>query len=122
MHFEARADNGGDGVGSSNVPLRGGKGTLFEGGVRVPAFVSGPLVPAGVVSHDLFHITDWLPTLSDVAGVDVSHLHIDGQNQWNVIRYEHKTQQSEEKLELIIKNSVISTEIVILLCLYTLAC
>ena len=42
-------DNGGhlmsfDGTsfGSSNYPLRGGKLTLWEGGVRVPAFITGP--------------------------------------------------------------------------------
>jgi len=65
------SDNGGspEGLGSyaghSNYPLRSGKTTLFEGGVRVPAFVSGPLVKhlAGKENHGMFHVTDWFPTL-----------------------------------------------------------
>eukprot|EP00660_Eupelagonema_oceanica_P011203 gene11203-23910_t len=42
------SDNGGPlPQGNSNHPLRGGKHTFFEGGVRVAAFVSGPLIPRG---------------------------------------------------------------------------
>eukprot|EP00494_Astrolonche_serrata_P034183 UN34452 len=33
------------GCGGSNAPLRGGKGTNWEGGVRVPGFVSGGILP-----------------------------------------------------------------------------
>merc|ERR1719231_687954 len=50
--------------GGSNWPLRGSKGYLFEGGVRVPAFIHAPrYVPAGVTYEGIFHISDWLPTL-----------------------------------------------------------
>ena len=52
----------------SNYPLRGQKGYLFDGGFRVPAFVHSPLIPParrGVEYGELFHITDWLPTLLD---------------------------------------------------------
>lgn len=40
------SDNGGPLDHCTNEPLRGGKHTFFEGGVRVMAFVSGPLIPA----------------------------------------------------------------------------
>ena len=50
--------------GGSNWPLRGSKGYLFEGGVRVPAFIHAPrYVPAGATYDGIFHISDWLPTL-----------------------------------------------------------
>ena len=48
---------------------------MYEGGVRVPGFVHSPLLPAsvrGTVSHELFHVTDWLPTLCHVAGAETS--------------------------------------------------
>ena len=48
--------------GANNYPLRGGKGTDFEGGVRTAAFVSGGFLPQsvrGTVSHEMIHVTDW---------------------------------------------------------------
>lgn len=65
------SDNGGapNGLmsyaGQSNYPLRSGKTTLYEGALRVPAFVSGPLVKhlAGKENHGMFHVSDWFPTL-----------------------------------------------------------
>ena len=71
------SDNGGNQagvrIGASNWPLRGAKGEIWEGGVRVPAFIWGGKnvgVPAGVNSTDLVHIMDWMPTLLNVAGGD----------------------------------------------------
>ena len=60
------SDNGGAiSHGASNWPLRGTKGTLFEGGTRAVTFLHGPgvLGRAGHVSSTLVHITDWMPTL-----------------------------------------------------------
>lgn len=56
----------------SNLPLRAGKGHLYEGGVRVPLIVSWPgVVPAGVVSSAVTVNTDFLPTLAAIAGTSV---------------------------------------------------
>ena len=57
------SDNGGPQYwGANNHPLRGGKGTDFQGGVRTAAFVAGGLLPPsvrGTVLHDPIHIADW---------------------------------------------------------------
>lgn len=61
-HTGGSVDDGGN-----NLPLRGGKRTLFEGGVRVPAFLHSPLLPRSAVGGtytNLVHVSDWLPTLT----------------------------------------------------------
>jgi arylsulfatase A-like enzyme len=50
-------------------PLRGLKGSLHEGGVRVPAIVRWTgRIPAGMVSERVTGFEDWLPTLLELAG------------------------------------------------------
>ncbi len=53
---------------ASNAPLRGQKGDLYEGGIRVPTLVSWPaeLKPSKIDTPT--HITDWMPTLTAIAG------------------------------------------------------
>jgi len=53
-----------------NIPFRGEKGTTWEGGFRVPAFVRWPGVikPGPVVNAVMSH-EDWLPTFLAAAGV-----------------------------------------------------
>ena len=56
------------GVGS-NRPLRGGKGSTWEGGMREPFLAWGPgLVPAGATCDELCCTLDLLPTLARLAG------------------------------------------------------
>jgi len=52
-----------------NGPLRGWKGTLYEGGVRVPmiARLPGRIAP-GSVAHEPVHVVDLYPTLAELAG------------------------------------------------------
>ncbi|MEN0061040.1 MAG: sulfatase-like hydrolase/transferase [Myxococcota bacterium] len=45
------------------------KGTVAEGGVRVPMVVTGPGVPQGEVSDALISVVDLWPTLADLAGL-----------------------------------------------------
>lgn len=76
------SDNGGPlpGEVTDNGPLRGSKGTLFEGGVRVPAVIAwqGKIKP-GSVSEQPMHIADLYPTLLGIAGVSLKQQHpIDG--------------------------------------------
>ena len=75
---------GGDAVGARNWPLRGGKHSIWEGGVRATAFVSGfGLRKTGREYQGLMHGADWLPTLGEVAGYDLQGtLPLDGVSQW----------------------------------------
>ena len=59
------SDNGGMPFGGGfNYPFRGSKGTYYDGGVRVPAFVYGPkYFPKSFQHNHLFHIADFVPTL-----------------------------------------------------------
>jgi len=79
------SDNGpflsyGEHAGSA-APLREGKLTTFEGGVRVPCLVRWPgQVPAGRISDTPFMAIDWLPTLTELVGGQPSKLKIDGRS------------------------------------------
>jgi arylsulfatase A len=52
----------------NNHPLRAGKQSLYEGGIRVPFIVRGPGVKPGSVSHEPVAGYDLLPTFYDLAG------------------------------------------------------
>ena len=52
-----------------NTPFRGQKGTIYEGGFRVPALIRWPgKVPAGKVENGIFASLDWFPTFVAAAG------------------------------------------------------
>jgi arylsulfatase A-like enzyme len=54
---------------TDNTPLRGGKGTLYEGGIRVPFIVRWPgVVPAGATSDVPVAHIDVYPTFLDIVG------------------------------------------------------
>jgi arylsulfatase A-like enzyme len=67
----------------NNLPLRGWKGDVYEGGIRVPAVASWPgVLPAGLSEVPL-HIVDWMPTLCALTGCTPGKdLAWDGTNVW----------------------------------------
>lgn len=64
---------------NSHADLRDGKGTLYEGGVRVPTIVRWPgKVAAGSISQRITGFEDWMPTLATLGGTSVESSLIDG--------------------------------------------
>ncbi len=83
------SDNGGPNPGkvTDNGPLRGGKGSIYEGGVRVCAFATWPgRIPGGRVIDEPLHAVDWYPTLLNLAGGSLEQkLPLDGRDIWPVL-------------------------------------
>lgn len=75
---------------TSNLPLRAGKGHLYEGGVRVPFIVRWPqVVPAASVSSAVITLTDIYPTLLAAGNLPLHpEQHIDGENFLPALRGE----------------------------------
>jgi arylsulfatase A-like enzyme len=78
------SDNGGlstsEGSPTSNVPLRAGKGWMYEGGIREPMIIRAPALTApGSVSAEPVISTDFYPTLLELAGLPPRpQQHLDG--------------------------------------------
>lgn len=66
------SDNGSGGGGRSG--LRGGKGSVWEGGIRVPLIIRGPDVPSNSWCHTPVIGYDFLPTFCELAGLSASSL------------------------------------------------
>ena len=87
--FIFSSDNGGPqpGVVTDNGKFRAGKGTLYEGGVRVAAFMTwdGRIKPGSTVTEPL-HAVDLYPTLLQLAGAKVDQkLPLDGKDAWSTV-------------------------------------
>ncbi|MGY6647991.1 sulfatase-like hydrolase/transferase [Wenyingzhuangia sp. IMCC45574] len=66
------SDNGGM---FSNRPLTGKKGNLTEGGIRVPLIFRYPgVIPENSITNQAVHCIDFLPTLAEFTGADISGL------------------------------------------------
>ena len=91
--------------GGLNAPLRSGKFTTFEGGVRVPAFMldfSSQYSRPGQEVKQLVHISDWLPTF--LSWANRSHLappSLDGLDQSEALSSPSKVVRKEMVLEMV---------------------
>ena len=70
------SDNGGvssgDAYATSNLPLRGGKGRQWEGGIREPYYLKAPGVSkAGTKTDILASGIDWYPTILDLCAIEI---------------------------------------------------
>jgi len=116
--FVHASDNGGNygnmgehkvEVMGNNYPLRGAKYSGFDGGHRVPAFVTGGLVPddrRGKTIEGLVHLADWMPTLLGLAGVemkaDKDMPQVDGVDIWPMLT--GKEEKARDSLMLGVEN------------------
>lgn len=80
------SDNGG--YNGDNRPLRGFKGMIFEGGIRIPCIVRWPgMVPAGTTCATPVISTDCVPTILEAAGIDpASAGPFDGVSLWPLLK------------------------------------
>jgi arylsulfatase A-like enzyme len=67
-------------------PLREGKGTSWEGGLRVPCIMRWPgKIPAGTTSNTMLMSIDLFPTIARLAGADLPRHPIDGLDVWPIL-------------------------------------
>ena len=67
-------------------PLREGKGSTWEGGVRVPCIARWPKkIPAGTICHEPAMTIDLLPTIAKLIGADLPEQKIDGLDIWPLL-------------------------------------
>jgi len=74
-----------------NCQFHGAKGSVYEGGIRVPMLVRWPAgLPAGTTTDRMVHFADWLPTILAMAGVEkpAESLPLDGVNVLPLLRGE----------------------------------
>lgn len=90
------SDNGASRIGR-NEPLRAGKGSMFEGGIREPFIAKWPgQIPPGTVSHEFTTTLEFFPTFLAVAGAKPPKgVKLDGFNMMPVMKGEEKSQRRE---------------------------
>ncbi|MDB4664861.1 sulfatase [Verrucomicrobia bacterium] len=92
------SDNGGlstsEGSPTSNLPLRGGKGWLYEGGIRIPFIIKWPgMTRPGSTSAFPVVSMDFYPTLLELSGHDpMPDQHLDGMSLASILRGATHTQ------------------------------
>jgi arylsulfatase A-like enzyme len=83
------SDNGGDR--QFVAPLRGAKGTLYQGGLRVPAVIRGPGIQSATSNVTMLSM-DWFPTVLELAGVQPpAAVKVDGQSLASILRGQSTT-------------------------------
>jgi arylsulfatase A-like enzyme len=77
------SDNGADQAGR-NIPFRGGKGSVYEGGIRLPCFMRLPgKIQPGTRSHQATSAQDLYPTIASAVGVSLdANQKMDGKDRW----------------------------------------
>jgi len=77
---------------TSNAPLRWGKATPYEGGIRVPAIIRWPgVIEPGRVSGEPITTVDYFPTILEAVGLDLpADREIDGESLFPLLRGEEK--------------------------------
>ncbi len=78
--------------------LRGYKGSVYEGGIRVPMIVRLPgVIPAGMTNATPCYFADWFPTLCDAVDVKPSQ-EVDGVSLWKAMTQDHVIERTKPML------------------------
>jgi len=83
------SDNGFNGLQSTNRNLRGAKGNVYDGGLRVPALVNWPGVVAPGVTEAPVQGLDYFPTFLELAGIEDYAASLDGDSLSPLLRGEN---------------------------------
>jgi arylsulfatase A-like enzyme len=94
------SDNGGAAYalgGADNVPLRGGKGDTFEGGIRVVSVMRWPAkLEAGSLNTSIMSVMDVFPTLASAAGVPIeTRFELNGRDLWSALEEGRREPRTE---------------------------
>ncbi len=95
------SDNGAQTLqGGMNIPLRAGKSTTFEGGIRVPALLRFPgVLPSGVRSQQVATVLDMFPTLAAACGIAPKNQEpFDGRDIWEILKHAGGAAEPREDL------------------------
>ena len=97
------ADHGAQGR-NANGSLRNGKGTVWEGGLRVPLLIAGPGVKSGYCSHVRSSTVDVLPTVIELAGLkpDVLPDGIEGGSLVGILQQGDRAPMKRSRDELVV--------------------
>ena len=87
--------------------LREGKGTTWEGGMRVPTWmVWKGQIPSGLVSHGLGSVLDFLPTIAEITGASLPQNKIDGISLFKLLKNPAESSPRETLLYYYRQNSL----------------
>ena len=94
--FVFSSDNGGHAGATTNKPLKGAKGALYEGGVRVPTFITWPsTVKSGSECNTPITSVDFMPTFAELAGAKLpTNQPVDGSSIVTLLKGEAMKERS----------------------------
>ena len=101
------SDNGGsNNAGGYNWPLRGQKGTLWEGGMKSPGFIHSPLIDperVGSMTSNVMHVTDWFPTILEFGKCSQTAIErpLDGVSQAHILTSQPDTEKYMVREEIL---------------------
>jgi arylsulfatase A-like enzyme len=95
--FTGEVDTSKGAIPADNGPYRDGKGMLYEGGMRVPAFINWPgKIKAGTIVEQPIQMVDMYPTLARLAGASLKKCKpLDGLDVWQAIAEGKKSPRTE---------------------------
>jgi arylsulfatase A-like enzyme len=85
---------------TQNLPLKQGKGSLYEGGIRVPMIAAGPQIKSGSVSKQYIISEDYFTTILQMANANPKNLRqvVDGKSFLPVLQGKQKSVDQQKTI------------------------